>query len=587
MIYAEKVNVKGRNWIKVYFKPLPELVYSMNKVPFATFNPKSKLWAVPYQYKSVFERIMGNHLIIWKGEEAIPGGIPEEIIPDTPLIDYKFKTEPYDFQIRASNLIYQRNFLILADEMGLGKTKSVIDGIGMKKQSGMLKRGLVICKASLLYNWMEEVEKHSDMKSIVFTGTPKQRHELMERIAYDPDCTFIIVSYETFRICVGSFDEFDTKIGLDFFVLDEAHKIKNPNSKIGAAIHRIPIRYKYLLTGTPLPNTPLEAYNYLKLGGKMDMNWWKFRRHYAIFGGYAGKEIIGYKNIMELKELIHENMLRRLKKDKLKDLPDIVFTTIPVFMTPGQAKLYEAVRKEIIEDLKETSLDKVPNALAKLMRLQQITDAPALIDSKEKSIKLQTLDDMLEDMIDEGGHKVVIFSRFRTMINIMQERYKKYNPAIVHGDINPQGKPIHVAEKYVNKRYPSVSKEERERIVKELTTSDRQKEVHKFQNDDSCKLFLMTEAAQEGLTLTASDRIICVDSLWSPAYMSQIYSRLHRIGQKNCVNVYYIVCKNTIDEKVMSVLKKKDEMAQTVLDNGIKGIELSKAKEFILALIGA
>lgn len=585
MIYAEKVTVEGRDWIKVYFKPIAELVYSMNKVPQATFNPKSQLWAVPYCNKEAFENIMGDHLIIWRGDQSPPGGIQEETIPATPLIDYTFKTKPFDYQIRASNLIYQRNFLILADEMGLGKTKCTIDGIAMKKQAGLLNRGLVVCKASLLYNWKDEIEKHSNLKTVIFTGTAKQRHEIMDKISRDPDCTFIIVSYETFRICVASFDEFDTKIGIDFVIYDECHRLKNPNSQIGSAVHKIPIKYKYLLTGTPLPNTPLEAFNYLKLGGKIDMNWWQCRRRYAIFGGYAGKEIVGYKNIRELKGLLHENMLRRLKKDKLKDLPDIVYTTVPVLMTHGQAKLYNAVRKEIIEDLKETSLDSVPNALAKLMRLQQITDAPALIESKEKSIKLLTLDDMLEDLIDDGGHKVVVFSRFRTMVNIMSKRYKKYNPAIIHGDIDSQGKPAHVAEKYVDTHHPSVSAEERKRLVKEMTTSDRQKEVYRFQNDDSCKLFLMTQAAQEGITLTASSRIICIDSLWSPAYMNQLYARLHRIGQKNCVNVYHIVCKNTIDEKVMKVLEKKDEMAQTIIDNGVKDIGPNKAKDFIRSMI--
>lgn len=268
MIYAEKVNVNGRDWIKVYFNPIPELVYSMNKVPHATFNPKTKLWAVPYSNREAFESIMGNHLIIWHGDQATPGGIPEETIPATPLIDYTFKTKPFDYQIRASNLIYQRNFLILADEMGLGKTKCTIDGIAMKKQAGLLNRGLVICKASLLYNWKDEIEKHSDLKAVIFTGTAKQRHEIMDKISRDPDCTFIIVSYETFRICVASFDEFDTKIGLDFMVVDESHRIKNPNSQIGAAVHRIPIKYKYLLTGTPSPTHRSKLSTILNSAGK-------------------------------------------------------------------------------------------------------------------------------------------------------------------------------------------------------------------------------------------------------------------------------------------------------------------------------
>jgi SNF2 family DNA or RNA helicase len=558
----------------------------MNKVPGAILNPKTKLWAVPYENKQVFESIMGNHLILWRGEESTPGGIDENTIPPYPVINYQFKTTPFDYQIKGFNAIFQRDFLILADEMGLGKSLQVITAIDAKKQAGMLKRGVIVCKASLLYNWRDEVEKHSNLKAVVITGTPTQRAKLFSDLKYSDDWTFLIISYETFRISIKTLDLMDNLIGLDFIVIDEAQKIKNPQSQIGRVMHEIPFKYKYLLTGTPLPNTPLEAYNYLKLGGKINMNWWQFRHRYAIMGGYAGKEVVGYKNIKELKDLIHQNMLRRLKKDKLKELPDIMFNTITIEMNKGQRALYEAVKKEILEDLQDTTLQSIPTALAKLTRLQQVTDAPELIGSKEKSVKLEALDELLEDIIDEGGKKAIIFSRFRTMVEIVYNRYKKYNPAMIYGDIDSQGKPRHIAEKIVTEKYPRAVGEEREKLIQNLMTSDRQKEVYKFQNDNSCKLFIgCAPACREGLTLTAASYVIFIDTEWSPSYVQQAYSRAYRIGQKDCVNVYYLVCKDSIDEKVQKVLERKDLMAQTIIDNGVKATSATRAKEFIEMMV--
>jgi SNF2 family DNA or RNA helicase len=581
LIYAEKVEIGHDEWIKVSFTPLPELIQDMIKVPEAKLNPKTKLWAVPYKYLKQFEDVMGNHLILWKDKETASGGIDEKTIPATSIVNYKFKVKPFDFQIRGFNAIFQRNFLILADEMGLGKTFESITAIEAKRQYGQLKRGVVVCKASLLYNWKEEIEKFTDLKAVVITGTAKQRAKIFSDLRYTDDWTFIIISFETFRIHVYNLNQFDTDIGLDFLLIDEAQKIKSPESQIGRDIHYIPFKYKYLLTGTPLPNTPLEAYNYLKLGGVIDMNYWQFKHRYAILGGYGKKEIVGYKNIKELIDLIQNNMLRRLKKDKLKDLPDIVFKTINLEMTKGQKKLYNAVVREIEEDLKDTSLDNVPKALAKLVRLQQITDAPALLDSKEKSVKLEALDGLLEDIVD-GGNKVIIFSRFRTMAEIMYNRYKKYKPAMIHGNIDAQGKPLHVAEKIVEKNHSGA--ENKAELIKELTYSDRQKEVQRFQNDPKCKIIIITQAAMEGVTLTAANYVICVDSLWSHAYMDQVISRAHRISQKNCVNVYYLVCKNTIDEKVMAVLERKELMAQTMLDKGVNAFGAEKTKEFIKSM---
>ncbi|GEA16836.1 hypothetical protein E308F_30820 [Moorella sp. E308F] len=609
MILAEKVRVKDRDWIKVSFHPNPQIEEEMKKVRGVLYNPRSKLWAVPYQYRKDFEEKMEDFLIIWKDEDGNyreVGGIDENTIPDQPIVpgysvEYDenknivgatgFKIPPWgEFQVKGFNLLVQRPFLILGDDPGLGKTFQVITAIEAKKKLGMLQRGIIICKATLLYTWLKEIHKHTYQKAVVIAGNQQQRNSIYNELRYNQDWTFAIISYETFRMDYNDLLLLHKMVGLDFCVLDEAHKVKNPQSKIGSVIFSIPFKYRYVLTATPLPNSPLEAYNYLKWGGKIKQNWWAFRKRYAIFGGYNNKEIVGYKNIKELRKLIQNNMLRRLKKDKLKELPDIVFKTITVEMSPQQKLLYNGVKNEILEILKDTSLTKIPSALTKLLRLQQITDSPTLIGApaESKSAKLEALDELLEDIIDNNGQKAIVFSRFLPMVHLLTERYKRYNPAVIHGDVNANGKTKQTALKLLLEMYPdyhTFPPEKQEELLKDIMTSDRQKQVDKFQNDSSCKLFIgCTPACREGLTLTAATYVIFLDCEWSYDYVEQAFSRAHRIGQKNAVTVYYLVCQDTIDEHVMEVIQKKKAMSDFLLKTKNRN-EAMRAKEFIESMI--
>lgn len=299
-----------------------------------------------------------------------------------------------------------------------------------------------------------------------------------------------------------------------------------------------------------------------------------------------------YQRIGELREAIQKHMLRRLKKDKLKDLPDVAFKTIPIEMSPKQWTLYRAVKKEIMEDLKDTSLRRIPSALAKLLRLQQVTDSPALIGGENKSAKLDALDEMLEELIDDGNNKVIIFSRFREMVEVMKERYEKYNPAVIHGDVDANGKTENSAIRALKSRIGKAEWEQldeaiKRKMVEQEMTSERQLEVYKFQKDPTCKLFIgCAPACREGLTLTAATHVIFLDCEWSPAYVEQAFSRAHRIGQKNAVTVYYLVCSGTIDEYVQKVLARKESMAQTMLDEGFENIDLGRAREILAEMVG-
>lgn len=611
MIYAEKVFAKGRLWIKVQFKNNAVLFNEMSKVKGAKYNPATNLWSVPYEYREDFENKMGDYLILWTNDDRAAGGIPEEKIPDQPVVpgysvvydenkniisSTGFKTPPWgEFQVKGFNVLVTRPFLILADDAGLGKSWQVSTAMEARKKMGQVERGVVICKASLLFNWRDEIHKHTYCKAVVVAGTQRQRAKIYEELKMSNDWTFMVISYETFRCDVNNILYLHNYYKpLDFCIVDEGHKIKNPQSRIGDVIHYIPFKYKYVLTATPLPNTPLESYNYLKLGGKVNINWLDFRNRYAVWGGRQNKEILMYQRISELRRVIQKNMLRRLKKDKLKELPEIVFKTIPLGMSAKQRKLYDAVKKEILEDLKDTSLKKVPSALAKLLRLQQITNSPALIGADEvESSKLQALDELLEKIIDESNQKVIVFSRFRTMTEILKERYKKYNPAVIHGDVDANGKTENAAVKAAireigKEAWLALPEEEKRKLTEKYMSSDRQKEVYKFQQDDTCKLFIgCAPACREGLTLTAATHVVFLDCEWSPAYVEQAYSRAHRIGQKNAVTVYYLVCEGTIDEFVQRVLQRKEAMAQTMLDEGIdETVGRERARELIAEMIG-
>ena len=610
MITADKILVGGQYWIKVQFKHNIALFNKMMTVKGARFNAATDLWSVPYSNRDSFEHIMSEHLIVWlNDEDTHPGGICEDNIPDQPIIEgYSvqydkdknivdstgFKTSPWgEFQVKGFNVLVTRPFLILADDAGLGKSWQVATAMEARKKLGQINRGVIMCKASLLYNWRDEIHMHTNCKAIVVAGTRKQRANVYEELRNTDDWTFLIISYETYRVDCNNIQWLDTKKPLDFCVVDEAHKIKNSQSRIGDVLHYVPYKLRYVLTATPLPNTPLESFNYLKWGGKCELNWWDFKNRYAIWGGRNNKEILMYQRIDELREAIQKHMLRRLKKDKLEELPDIVFRTINLPMSSKQKTLYNAVKKEIMEDLKDTSLTKIPSALSKLLRLQQVTDSPAIIGAEEvESSKLEALDELLEELIENGGQKVIVFSRFRTMTEILRKRYEEYNPAVIHGDIDANGKTENSALRAIVQRIgkaawlalPEVEK--RALMAKEMT-SERQMEVYKFQKDTSCKLFLgCAPACREGLTLTAATHVVFLDCEWSPAYVEQAFSRAHRIGQKNAVTVHYLVCEGTIDAYVQAVLKRKEAMAQTMLDEGVGAIGRERARDLIAELIG-
>lgn len=249
--------------------------------------------------------------------------------------------------------------------------------------------------------------------------------------------------------------------------------------------------------------------------------------------------VVRYKNLGEIKMVLSDTMLRRLKTDVLKDLPPVVPKNIYVDMTPAQRKLYRAIEKDAHEeiDFEEMFFEDIPSELAKHARLAQVAESAEIVGGDKGvkgSGKLKELEGLLEDIVDRN-EKAIIFTRSKRFTHVMVEHFAKYNPAYITGDVSAQAKGGQ-------------------------EVSDRQAMVDKFQNDESCKVIICTESAsREGWTGTRGNNVIFTSKPWSPAYVSQCIGRAWRFGAQRhqSINVYSLISKDTIDERIEELLKEK------------------------------
>ena len=254
-------------------------------------------------------------------------------------------------------------------------------------------------------------------------------------------------------------------------------------------------------------------------------------------GGYGGYEVIGYRHLEELQETLNEMMLRRLKEDVL-DLPDKVYIDEFVEMTGKQEQIY----KEVTANIK-ANIDKIKmsnNPLAELIRMRQATGYTGILSSEVlESAKIDRLEELVEETV-ANGKKIVIFSNWTQMVHPIYERLSKnYNGVVITG---------------------------------ETKDTDRQKNVDKFQNDDEYKFILGTIGAMgTGITLTAGTVVVFMDEPWTMANKQQAIDRCHRIGTKDNITVYTMLCKNTIDERIHDIVEKKGLMSDAIVDGKIVG----------------
>lgn len=422
---------------------------------------------------------------------------------------------------------------------------TMISLLAMKKRMelGQIKRCLIIpCVASLKYNWQEEIRKHLGEESLVLGNrrnrkgrwSVKSNAEKLADLENLPQGSkWLITNVESFRDknIKEAVKKLIKKGEIDALIIDEVHKLVSPRAQQTKAILSLAplIPYTLLLTGTILLNRPTDLFVPLKLIDAETKSFTVFKNFYCIMGGYGGYQIIGYKHLDELQHRLSEVSVRVRKEDVL-DLPDKLFVEEYLEMENKQTKIYQQVLESIVADIDKVVLN--PNPLAQMIRLRQATaDTSILSDSVAESVKFDRAESLIEDIV-ANGDSVLVFSNWSEVIDNFEAR---------------------LTDKF------SVAK-----ITGKVTDVEAQKE--KF-NEDDCHILLMTtKAGGTGHTFNKATYIIFLDEPWTSADLQQAVARCHRIGQTKPVTIYTLMCKDTIDEYIHRIVKRKGALGDSIVD---------------------
>lgn len=437
-----------------------------------------------------------------------------------------------DYQKQGYNWMRTLDYLgfggILADEMGLGKTLQTITLILSREHT----RSLIVAPTSLIYNWYSEFNKFApSLKVLICNGTREERKNNIENYKnYD----VIITTYNMLRNDLEHYTMF-----FDYCILDEAQNIKNPNSLNAKCVKKIKSRIRFALTGTPVENSLMELwsiFDFIMPGYLYDEKRFTTR--------YFRRLEEGPEILEEIHKMVKPFILRRLKKNVIKELPDKIEKTMFIPLEDEQKIVYETY-SEYAKDLiqKKVENDEFKKSrieiLSYVTKLRQICLDPSVTMENYNggSGKIEALKDILEESI-EGQHKVLVFSQFTSVLKnigkILNEKSMEY--CYLDGS---------------------------------MTSNDRMKMVNEF-NDGNKNIFLISlKAGGTGLNLTSADIVIHFDPWWNPAVEDQATDRAHRIGQKNVVEVIKLISSGTVEEKILELQNSKRELIDKVLSDDL------------------
>jgi ERCC4-related helicase len=461
-----------------------------------------------------------------------------------PLRTTLLKTELLPYQLDGIAFAVGAGRAVIADDMGLGKT---IQGIGVAEllsQDADISKVLIICPASLKSQWRLEIKRFSHRRCQLLIGGAKERAE-----QYDSSCFFTVCNYEQVLRDILSIE----KVKWDLIILDEGQRIKNWEAKTSRMVKALKSPFALVLSGTPLENRLDDLYSVVEFIDDRRLGpAFRFFNTYRVTDE-KGK-LLGYKNLDELREKLKPVLLRRTRKMVLGELPPRVTEIMRIPPTDEQLEIHNGHKKivqTIITKKYLTEMDILRLQKALLM-CRMSANSTFLVDKQPPgfSTKLGELDYLLGQLTDEEDRKIVLFSEWTTMLNLIEPilDMRQLNFVRLDGSV-PQKK--------------------------------RQGLIHQFRKDPNCKLFITTNAGSTGLNLQAANTIVNVDLPWNPAVLEQRISRVHRMGQKRPVQVFIMVTENTLEESLLGTLAAKHELALAVLDPDAKtaNVDLSSGME--------
>lgn len=589
-----QINQNG-NYYEIKFKYDPTLVAMIKQIPGKEWNPGEKLWRIHKdklgmllnmlkgsKYADAYE-LQSNEQI---GENAEIE--PTTTIPNVDLTGIKLFVEdgsklyPHQldfmkYAIDRQRKGYRSGFLC-ADSPGLGKTIESVNYAMYNKLYNRYKHCLVICNVNTSkYNWQDDIRKHTNGKMNGYIlGSRKRKHPKPGQATYivgssqnklddllcghmygddtEPELPyFIILNVEAIRMKVGKRYPIADKIidmindgELNMIIIDEVHKNMSPTSLQGKQILRIKDKTHsrctwVSLTGTPIVNKPTDVFLPMRLIDAHNFtSYYKWCQYFCVYGGYGGHEVIAYRNIPRLKFMLQQNMIRRRKEDVL-NLPDKIHMEVYVENTKYQSRLAEEVTMDLIAHAEEIANDL--NPMVRFLRLRQVNGSPELVDHDLRvdntylkyNAKLVKLLELLEE-IHERGEKTVIFSNWV--------------------------EPLRTLFKFLSSKYKVCC------FTGTMSEAERQKHKRVFMNNPEYTVMIGTIGALGTThTLTAANNIIFYDEPWTYADKLQAEDRCHRISAKKSVNVYTLISKDTIDERVHDIVYSKKDTSDYLVDN--------------------
>ncbi|MGL4855196.1 MAG: SNF2-related protein, partial [Lentisphaeria bacterium] len=444
----------------------------------------------------------------------------EHISPQNPPKSFSGSLRDYQKQALGWMLFLQKFHLggILADDMGLGKTVQIL---ALLESRRLLAKSpsIIVVPRSLIFNWFQEAKKFTpQMRLHIHSGTNRDRsgsnfHQF----------DIIITTYGTL---VRDVINFNTKF--DYCILDESQNIKNAQTQNAKAAIAVNCLHRLCLSGTPIENSLSELLSQLEFLNP------------GMAACLPALNNINPPNLAALNQSIKPFVLRRTKQQVAKELPPKVEQIIYCEMNPWQKDQYremrEFYRQKLILNQKDKKTEPL-QILAALMRLRQIACHPALIDHKFKNhsaAKIDFLLDQINTLISEN-HKLIVFSQFRSLLQIIAEKLNSINLPFAYID---------------------------------GSVKNRQAEVEKFQNQPDTKIFLISlKAGGTGLNLTAAEYVFILDPWWNPAAEAQAVDRAYRIGQNNTVFAYRLICRDSVEEKILEIKNRKQALADSLVNN--------------------
>jgi hypothetical protein len=421
---------------------------------------------------------------------------------------------------------------LLADEMGLGKTIQGIAACVLLAKRKQIERVLVVCPASLKAEWEEQIARFCDRSTRLVFGSRAQRHS-----AYRDPAFFTIVNYEQ---VLGDAEEINSTLKPDIVVLDEAQRIKNWQTKTARRVKSLRSPYAFVLTGTPLENRIDELYSIVQyLDPEILGPLFRFNRDFYKLDE-RGRPV-DYQNLADLRARLQPLLLRRRKSDVETQLPGRTVKTYFVPMAEEQQSRYEdyyAPARQLIAKAQRRPLTQAEFERLQMLLacMRMVCDTPAILDPTCRiSPKLEELEGILGDLLDEPDRKVIVFSEWERMLTMIREL---------------------AGEMGVDAAWHTGS----------LPQQRRRAEINRFKHDPACRLFLSTDSGSVGLNLQVASAVINVDLPWNPAKLEQRIARAWRKNQMRSVSVINLVTEGSIEHNILHLLGRKQALADAIID---------------------